>query len=315
VARRAHAIGPDVVIERYYNFGGEGLLAARQVGALAVLEVNAPMVDVPGSAKQWLDRFAIVQPLRRWRDWQCRTADLIITPSTRIIPDSVPASRVFQTEWGADTARFRPGAPGPVPFTRQAGDTIVVFAGAFRAWHGATLLVEAMRTLHARGRRDIKAVLIGTGPEVVRAQRAAHGLDTITFTGALPHEAMPSALASADIGVAPFDVARHAPLQIDFYWSPLKIFEYMAAGLPVVAPHLDRLTRIVRQDREGILYDSREPDALASAISRLADDAESRRRLGSAARARVVEQFSWQRHCQALECAIRSARDAHPDRH
>jgi glycosyltransferase involved in cell wall biosynthesis len=315
VARRAHAIGPDVVIERYYNFGGEGLLAARQVGALAVLEVNAPMVDVPGSAKQWLDRFAIVQPLRRWRDWQCRTADLIITPSTRIIPDSVPASRVFQTEWGADTARFRPGAPGPVPFTRHAGDTIVVFAAAFRAWHGATLLVEAMRALHSNGRRDIKAVLIGTGPELVRAQRAAQGVDTITFTGALPHEAMPSALASADIGVAPFDAARHAPLQIDFYWSPLKIFEYMAAGLPVVAPHLDRLTRIVRHDREGILYDSREPDALASAISRLADDAESRRRLGSAARARVVEEFSWQRHCQALEHAIRSARDAHPDRH
>ncbi len=315
VARRARAIRPDVVIERYYNFGGEGLLAARQVGALAVLEVNAPVVDVPGSARQWLDRLAIVQPLRRWRDWQCRTADLIITPSTRIIPDSVPASRVFQTEWGADTAQFRPGAPGPVPFTRNTGDTIVVFAGAFRAWHGATLLVEAMRALHGFGRRDIKAVLIGTGPELVRAQRAAQGLDTITFTGALPHEAMPSALASADIGVAPFDVARHAPLQIDFYWSPLKIFEYMAAGLPVVAPHLDRLTRIVRHDREGILYDSREPDALASAISRLADDAESRRRLGSAARARVVEQFSWQRHCQALEHAIRSARDAHPDRH
>ena len=315
VARRAQAIRPDVVIERYYNFGGEGLLAARQVGALAVLEVNAPVVDVPGSARQWLDRLAIVQPLRRWRDWQCRTADLIITPSTRIIPDSVPASRVFQTEWGADTALFRPGAPGPVPFARNTGDTIVVFAGAFRAWHGATQLVEAMRALHGNGRRDIKAVLIGTGPELVRAQRAAQGLDTITFTGALPHEAMPSALASADIGVAPFDVARHAPLQIDFYWSPLKIFEYMAAGLPVVAPHLDRLTRIVRHDREGILYDSREPDALASAISRLADDAESRRRLGSAARARVVEQFSWQRHCQALERAIRSARDAHSDRH
>ncbi len=58
VVRRARAIGPDVVIERYYNFGGEGLLAARQVGALAVLEVNAPVVDHPGSAKQWLDRCA-----------------------------------------------------------------------------------------------------------------------------------------------------------------------------------------------------------------------------------------------------------------
>jgi glycosyltransferase involved in cell wall biosynthesis len=140
-------------------------------------------------------------------------------------------------------------------------------------------------------------------------------LDTITFTGALPHESMPSALAAADIGVAPFDVARHAPLQIDFYWSPLKIFEYMASGLPVVAPRLDRLTRIVRHEREGLLYDSREPDALASAIESLAGDAASRQLLGAAARARVVEQFSWQSHCLALERAIQSARDAHPHRH
>ncbi len=315
VLRRARAIRPDVVIERYYNFGGEGLLAARKVGALAVLEVNAPIVDHPGSAKQWLDRMTIVQPLRRWRDWQCRAADLIVTPSTRIIPDSVPSSRVLRTEWGADTGRFRPGAGGHIPFTRNAGETIVVFVGAFRAWHGAIRLVEAMRALHVRGRRDIKAVLIGTGPELVPAQRAAHALGTVAFTGALPHELIPSVLAAAHIGVAPFDVTKHAPLQIDFYWSPLKIFEYMASGLAVVAPRIDRLTQIVRDGREGILYDSREPDALASAILRLADDVELRRRLGSAARTRVVEQFSWESHCQALDRAIRAARDANPDRH
>ena len=315
VANRARAIRPDVVIERYFNFGGEGLLAARKVGALAVLEVNAPVVDYPGSTKQWLDRLAIVQPLRRWRDWQCRAADLIVTPSTRIIPDGVPASRVLQTEWGADTARFQPDADGPVPFIRNSGDTVAVFVGAFRAWHGAIHLVDAMRVLHAKGRRDIKAVFIGAGPELAPTQRAADSLETVTFTGPLSHELMPSALAAAHIGVAPFDVTKHAPLKIDFYWSPLKIFEYMAAGLPVVAPRVDRLAHIVRDGREGLLYDSARPDALASAISRLADDAAFRRYLGSAARARVVEEFSWQRHCRALDCAIRDARDAHPDRH
>lgn len=314
VLRRARALRPDVIIERYYNFGGEGMLAARRVGAVGVLEVNAPVVDYPGSAKQWIDRLLILQPLRRWRDWQCRVADLIVTPSTRMLPDHVPAARVLQTEWGADTNRFHPAAAGWVPFSRTAGDIVVVFVGAFRPWHGAIHFVEAIRGLRARGRDDIKAVLIGEGPELVRVQRAAEGVAGVTFTGALPHDKIPACLAAADIGIAPFDVAAHPPLQSEFHWSPLKIFEYMASGLPVIAPRIERLAHIVRDGREGVLYDGAQPESLTAAIERLANPA-LRAQLGPAARARAVEKYSWRSHCEALERAIRTARDAHPDRH
>ena len=67
----AERLRPDVIIERYYNFGGEGMLAGRAVGATTVLEVNAPVIDYPGSAKARLDRALIVQPLRRWRERIC----------------------------------------------------------------------------------------------------------------------------------------------------------------------------------------------------------------------------------------------------
>jgi hypothetical protein len=50
VRKIAKAVAPDVIVERYYNFGGEGLAAAAATGALSVLEVNAPVVDYPGSA-------------------------------------------------------------------------------------------------------------------------------------------------------------------------------------------------------------------------------------------------------------------------
>jgi glycosyltransferase involved in cell wall biosynthesis len=119
---------------------------------------------------------------------------------------------------------------------------------------------------------------------------------------------MPPALASADIGVAPFDVARHAPLQIDFYWSPLKIFEYMASGLPVVTPRIARLETIVQDGREGILYDAADPGALPVALERLSDSG-LRRRLGAAARDRAVRDFSWESHCRRLEEALRAARE------
>ncbi len=314
VKRRARALKPDAIIERYYNFGGEGMLAAREIGAVAVLEVNAPVVDPPGSIKPWIDRMLVVQPLRRWRDWQCRAADLIVTPSASILPADVPPPRVLETEWGADTDRFHPGARGNVPFSRQQGDTVAIFVSAFRAWHGAIHLVEAIRQLRARGRRDIKAVLIGDGPELSRVRHAAEGLEGVTLTGALPHRDLPASLAAADIGVAPFDIAAHAPLRWEFYWSPLKIFEYMASGLPVIAPRIERLTRIFRDGREGIFYDPAEPGSLALALERLADPS-VRSSLGAAARDRAVDRFSWRSHCQALDRAIRFARDAYSDRH
>ena len=301
----AKTIRPDAIIERYYNFGGEGVRAARATGVPMVLEVNAPIVDYAGSPKRWLDRALLVEPMRRWREWQCAAADLIVTPSASIVPRSVPREKILEIEWGADTERFHPGAQGPLPFGRHSNETLAVFAGAFRRWHGAIHLVEAIRRLRARGRVDITAVMIGDGPELTRVRRAAAGVEGVVFTGAVSHDRMPACLAAADIGVAPFDVAAHAPLALDFYWSPLKIFEYMAAGLPVLAPDIPRLRRIVTHEREGLLYDASNPDGLASALERLAEDAPTRASLGAAARDRVVREFGWDVHCRKLDEAMR----------
>ncbi len=311
VLERARAFKPDVVIERYYNFGGEGVLAARKVGARVILEVNAPIVDHPGSMKRVIDRLLLVEPMRRWRDWQCRQADVIVTPSSRIVPEHVPRSKILKTEWGADTNLFHPDASGEPPFARDGSDVIAVFSGAFRAWHGAIHLVEAIRRLRARGQENVKGVFIGDGPELPRVRQAAKDVDGIRFAGAVPHSRVPALLAAADVGVAPFDVSAHPALAHEFHWSPLKIFEYMASGLPVVAPRIERLEGIVADGREGVLYDAGSPDGLATALERLTD-ASLRRRMGVAARQRAVTDFSWESHCRQLDRAIRAV-TAHAD--
>ena len=304
VTRITRAVEPDLVLERYHNFGGEGMLAARAVGAKYVLEVNAPVVDYPGSPKSRVDRALIVQPMRRWRERLVRAADLIVSPSAQILPDWVPADRVLEIEWGADTVRFNPAASGDVVWHRQQGGMTAVFAGAFRAWHGAAQLVEAMRLLRSRGVNDVQAVLIGDGPERAAVQESARGFDHVIFTGTVAHERMPTALSAADVGVAPFDVDRHPPLRLGFYWSPLKIFEYMASGLPVVAPALPRLRSLVGHQVEGVLYDPATPAALADALASLRDP-DRRHRLGVAARARAEREYSWQAHCAKLDAAFR----------
>jgi glycosyltransferase involved in cell wall biosynthesis len=302
----ARELRPDVVIERYYNFGGEGIAAADDVGAIAVLEVNAPVIDHPGSGKKLLDRALIFEPMRRWRERICRRSDLIVTPNAAILPPDTPRSKILEVEWGADTDRFHPGVTGSIPFDRPA-DTVAVFAGAFRNWHGTIHIVTALRELRARGRRDIGAVFIGDGPELRRVREAAEGLDGVIFTGAIAHDRLPACLSACDIGVAPFDPDSHPSLALGFYWSPLKIFEYMATGLPVVAPALDRIPNLVGHNREGLLYDSAIRTGLPHAFEALTD-LHLRQRLGRAARERAVRDYSWAAHCLALDSAIRSRR-------
>jgi glycosyltransferase involved in cell wall biosynthesis len=307
VRRLVERVRPDVVMERYHNFGGEGLLAARRTGLTTVLEVNAPVVDYRGSPKHVVDR-ALFEPMRRWRDWQCRAADLIVTPVPDILPTWVDRSRVLEAEWGADTSRFRPGASGPVPFHRNEAMPVAIFAGAFRAWHGAVTFVEALAALEARG-RGWQGVLIGDGPEMERVRARARQLAVhhLTIAGALPHTDMPAALAAADVGVAPFDVDRHAPLREQFFWSPLKVFEYLASGLPVVAPDLPRLRLLLGAGEAGVLYDSSAPAGLADALDSLADP-EARRLLSARARSRAERLYSWDAHCRLLTGAIERAR-------
>ena len=303
VTRIARALQPQAVIERYYNFGGEGIAAGRAVGAVTVLEVNAPVIDFPGSKKALLDKALLVEPMRRWREAICNAADLIVTPSVAMLPPETDPAKIVRLEWGADTVRFHPGATGSVPFPRSSG-TVAVFAGAFRSWHGAIHFARAIREVRQHGQHDVTAVFVGDGPELAHVKTEAAGLDDVHFTGAIEHDRMPALLAAADIGVAPFDVAAHRPLSLGFFWSPLKIFEYMASGLPVVAPAVDRIPALVSHEREGILYDPESAGALAGALERLTDRT-LRQRLSAAARERAVRDYSWAAHCKALEQAIR----------
>jgi glycosyltransferase involved in cell wall biosynthesis len=303
----AKQVGAELVMERYYNFGGEGIQAASRLGLPSVLEVNAPVIDYPGSAKARLDRALLVEPMRRWRERICRMTSLFVTPSAAILPAWVDPSRVLEIEWGADVRSFTPEAAGSVPFARDGSRIVCVFAGAFRAWHGTTALAAALARLHARGDQRFAGVFIGDGPERRATEHAAAGVPAVTFTGALRHDQMPAALAASDIGVAPFDVARHRALDLGFYWSPLKVFEYMAAGLPVVAPALPRLTRLVEHGVEGVLYDPADPAGVDQALVSLADPV-VRRAMGTAARRRVVQDFSWEAHCATLDGRLRALR-------
>jgi glycosyltransferase involved in cell wall biosynthesis len=90
-------------------------------------------------------------------------------------------------------------------------------------------------------------------------------------------------------------------MKLGFYWSPLKIFEYMATALPVVSLDVAPIGEVVRPEQEGLLVSEGDEEALAAAITRLLVDPVRASSMGRAGRERVVAHFSWQRHCGELE--------------
>lgn len=286
---------PDLIMERYYNFAGAGLIAAHRLGIPALLEVNALIVDPPEIRKRRIDD-ALGGPFRRWAEQQCRWASRIVTPLHTTVPASIPRDKIIELPWGANVETFTP-PPAPPP-----GPPKVIFMGSFRAWHGVSDFVHAACLLIERG-HPAHFVLIGDGPERATAESlAASYRDRFTFTGAVPHEQIPTLLSQGHLGVAPFNTAPHPALRAaGFFWSPLKIYEYMAAGLPVVTAAIPPLTTIIREGIEGALFREGDVHDLAAAIERVLVNPAAAFAMGKRARARVVAEFSWQRHCAELE--------------
>jgi glycosyltransferase involved in cell wall biosynthesis len=121
------------------------------------------------------------------------------------------------------------------------------------------------------------------------------------FTGWLPHEEVAAVIRRFDVALAPYPRPKH-----DFYFSPLKLFEYMACGVPVVAGRLGQIEEVVRDGETGLLYPPDEPEALTTACDRLLTTPNLRHRLGSAAAKDVHGRYTWDHNAERVVELARS---------
>ncbi|NWJ44242.1 MAG: glycosyltransferase family 4 protein [Chloroflexi bacterium] len=317
VKKLAKALKPDLIMERYYNFAGSGMLFASRHHLPSLLEVNALILDPLSSPKRRLDRAVFFNRLKWWSEKQCFWATRIITPLHTTIPAAIPREKIIELPWGANVDMFNPTRIKPSEQIRLRQELgipekahVLAFAGSFRHWHGVEVLLEAAKLAIPQD-KDLFILMLGGGPlfEHIQKEVVDSGLtERVILTGAISYQKMPLYLSLAHAGVAPFDTSKHAPLrEAGFYWSPLKIFEYMALALPSIVPDFRPLNEIIRQGQEGLLFREGAAKDLARAILELLspDNILERERMGVSARNRVVESFSWRSHCLCLDEVIK----------
>jgi len=287
-----NGLRPDVVIERYYNFAGEGMLRAN---VPSILEVNSPLLEYPGSLKTKTD-VLLMGTMKRRRDLIAQKASMILSPIKEIIPEEF-RGKVKEVEWGADTELFDPERfPDKNELRKARGygpnDILLVHFGSLRAWHGVDILQQAFRHTRDTLGLGVKCLIIGP------AKQSSN--DGLIFTGSIPHQELPSWLKMCDLAVLPFALENHRYLELGFFWSPLKLFEAMAMDLPIVTRDHPRLRSILGIKNSDYYYDGTGADLFEKIIAAL-----SRQRDSLYLRDRVLKEFSWQAHGDHLDAWIR----------
>jgi glycosyltransferase involved in cell wall biosynthesis len=283
---------PDVIYERASLYATAGVSLARELNRPLLVELNAPLA-IEQAAYRATGLGELAAQAERWTLAQ---ADAVLAVSAPLrehaVSLGVKPDRVHVVPNGVDAALFRPGPPDPKMRTRLGlGDgPILGFVGGLRPWHGVEVLPALLGRLVQR-HPDVRLVVVGEGPlrATLAGELRERGLaQSVVFTGALPHEAVADLIRQFDVALAPYPRPDHA-----FYFSPLKLFEYMACGVAVVAAGLGQIAEVVQHGETGLLYPPGDLDALVSACDRLLIDPDLRRRLGRAAAQEIQARYTW----------------------
>jgi glycosyltransferase involved in cell wall biosynthesis len=275
---RAHAV--DGIYERLSMFSDAGIRAAADLGVPHVLEVNAPLREEAARFRT-LPHAELAAEVER----------AVLSSTSRVLVVSEPLA-AYVTTGGAARAAVEVVPNGvaadvPVATSRDNSPTFTVgFAGSLKPWHGIEVLVAAAERAAAEA-PGLRLEVVGAGPLAHLLEESSLPADRLSLLGALPHRRTLERIATWDAGVAPY-----LPLE-DFYFSPLKVLEYMAAGVCPVASALGELPALLGDGARGVLVPAGDASALAAALVALAGDPGKTHALGAAARDHVLAERSW----------------------
>lgn len=275
---------PDIIYERYSLHNSAGVMAAKRAGIPLILEVNSPLA----AERTAHGGLSFPRLGRRVEGAIWKAASAIVTVSSpladAIAAAGVPRQRILVLHNGVRREMLTaiPDRAGVrARYGIAPGEVVCGFTGWFRAWHGLETLLE--RFADARlDRLKAKVMLVGDGgarpvlEEIVRRRGLGRA---VVFTGQVGREAIADHIAAFDIALQPAATP---------YASPMKIFEYLALGKPVVAAATPAIAEVLADGRESLLFAVGDHDGMVERLERMLRDEDLRARLSAGARQTIV---------------------------
>lgn len=276
----------DLIYERYSLWSYSAMEYAQTKGIPGILEVNAPLIEEQAKHRILVDRENAQSVAKR----SFTAASTIVAVSEQVkdyLTKYVTGEKIRVIPNGVNRDRF--SLPLLPTFPTNPKTFVVGFVGSLKPWHGLSILTDAFARLHQRV-PQARLLIVGDGPERSNIEADLSTLklkSAVRFTGAVTPDRIPGMLASMNVAVAPY------PESADFYFSPLKVYEYMAAGLPVVASQIGQLSELIEDGANGMLCPPGDAEALAKALELLWRSPELRTQMGNAALHLVLERHTW----------------------
>ena len=291
IVSRVIADGADLVYERYSLFSTALADITTATGVPGILEVNAPLIDEQRRHRSLVDASGAAQVLHRQvaaaRATGCVSdpgADWVRRRTTDLPDANDGVDRIHTVPNGVSVRRIQPQPEDP-------DRVVVTFVGTLKPWHGVADLITAA----ALARQSWSLRIIGDGPEMdsLRSQAGRLGVE-VDFRGAVAPQDIPAHVAGSAIGVAPYPDLGGGEQQ---YFSPMKVLEYLAAGLAVVASDVGQVPQLLEDGsgRHGVLVAPSDPTALAAALDDLAACPDRRARMGRSGSLLAEQRHSWRR--------------------
>lgn len=293
----------DFVLERYSAWGFAGQRMAAKSNIPFILEVNYPaVVDL-----ERFEHMTLAFLARRIENKVWRQADKIVVVSEELkkylAKRGISPVKMEVLPNGVSVDRFRSLPDGRKLREDLAllGKFVIGLVSGFATWQGADMLAPILDRLNTRG-KNWHLLLVGEGPagKALRESLASRGLQSqSTWVGQVPNGDLPDYLSVMDAAVAPI-------YNRFIYGSSMKLFEYMAAGLPVVASRWGQHRIVVSHEKTGLLAASGDPEDFARQIVRIRDNAAWAKKLGRSAREHVLGRYTWERNACRIEALARS---------
>lgn len=293
----------DFIYERYSLLGYSGIALSKHFSIPHILEINSPLVkEHTRMVGTEIKRIAIKLEQKIFKE-----SDSLIVVSKHLkkycTKLGIPEDKISVLPNGVDIKNFKSTKSKRTYLRRKLKiqeKNVLGFVGSLRPWHDLQLLLKAFDIVH-KNNPDVHLLIVGDGPGKEKLIKKCKNIGiskNITWTGYIPHHQIPQYISVMDVCIAPYKPNS------DFYFSPIKVFEYMALSKPVIAADIGQLSELISVHKTGMLYETGDLSQLTDSIQLLIDNLRLREIIGGNAYRWVKKNRTWDLNAKMIiKCA------------